>query len=203
VKFVKYITRFFVGVITIVILLALFYFFKRETKEWTEIITVAPDTEITFDFTSSKRGYFGGHGLGWGGGHQKNSIEFEYRGITYKDDMPYTPISITYYNQSFYIIYFDRETDFNKITFRFFKSIDKGKFKEIESRQFPKQIAIQNRWFDNQEKQNKTKQLQLDNIKSSLTAKVWYQLEKGVNYYEMQSYIPLDFLQAYKEKYIK
>lgn len=111
--------------------------------------------------------------------------------------MPYTPISIKYYDKNFYIIYYDRETDFNKISFRFFKSDNEGEFNEIESNQFPKQIAIQNRWFNDKEKQNKTIQLQLDNIRGSLTAKVWCQLEKGINYYEIPSYISLDFLKLY------
>ncbi|WP_299242774.1 hypothetical protein [uncultured Aquimarina sp.] len=202
-KTLKKIGLIFSGIALIVVLLISYLLFKRETKEWTENITVAPNTEISINLMSSQRGYFGGHGLGWGGGGQKNSIEFEYDRVQYEDEMPYTPISIKYYDRHFYIIYFDRETDFNKISFRFFKSTNEGEFNEIESSQFPKQIAIQNRWFSNQEKQNKIEQLQLNEIRGSLTAKVWYQLEKGIDYYEMPSYIPLDFLESYREKYIK
>ncbi|WP_299219238.1 hypothetical protein [uncultured Aquimarina sp.] len=202
-KILKKISLIFLGIVLIGIILILCFLFRRETKEWTEDITIAPNTELSVDLMSSQRGYFGGHGLGWGGGGQKSAIEFEYDGVQYEDEMPYTPISIKYYNKHFYIIYFDRETDFNKISFRFFESTTEGEFNEIESNQFPKQIAIQNRWFSNQEKQNKIEQLQLDEIRGSLTAKVWYQLEKGIDYYEMPSYIPLDFLESYKEKYIK
>ncbi len=202
-KWIKYITRFFTGIIVLVTVLMLFSFFKRDTKEWTENITVAPNTEISVNLMSSQRGYFGGHGLGWGDGGQKSAIEFEYDGVSYEDDMPFTPITIKYYNTNFYIVYFDRETDFDKIKFKFYKSTEKGKFKEIKASEFPKQIAVQNRWFSDQEKENKTNQLQLDRIRGSLTAKVWYQLEKGIEYYEMPSYIPLEFLESYREKYIK
>ena len=193
----------FLGVVLLCILLVLFLIFKRETKEWTEDITVAPNIEISVDLMSSQRGYFGSHGLGWGGGGQKNEITFVYDGVAYEDDMPFVPIAIRYYQKDFYIIYFDRETDFNKITFRFFKSTKKGGFKEIESDQFPKQIAVQNRWFDDKKQGDKIRRVQLDEVSGSLTAKVWCQLETGEEYYEMPYYIPLEFLESFKKKYIQ
>lgn len=202
-KILKRITLLFLGIVVISIAGILYSVFKRETKEWAENIVVAPNTEVSVELMSSQLGYFGGHGLGWGGGNDKGSLEFKYNGINYTDELPYTLIALVYEKEFFYCIYYDRETDFNKIIFRFFKSTKKGSFEEIKASDFPKHLAIQNRWFSTDEKQRNTKQLKLDNIQSSLTAKVWYELEKGEKYYEMPYYIELNFLENYKRKYIE
>ena len=202
-KLLKKMSLIFVGIVLISIFFIGYFLFRRETSEWTENITISPNTEISVDLMSSQRGYFGGHGLGWGGGGSKGAIKFMHNGVHYESKTPYTPIAIKYDAQVFYMICFDRETDFNKITFRFYKATVKGEFKEIKASEFPKHLAIQNRWFDTDEKRDKTEQLQLDKMQGSLTAKIWYQLEKEINYHEMPSYIPLEFLQDYKENYIQ
>ncbi|GAA0723964.1 hypothetical protein GCM10009430_28000 [Aquimarina litoralis] len=193
----------FSGIVLIVVLLIFYLLFKRETKEWTENITVAPNTEVSVNLMSSQRGYFGGHGLGWGGGHQKNAIDFEYAGISYKHKTPYIPISIKYENQSFYIIYYDRETDINNTTFKFFKSVENGDFEEINTSDFPKHLAIQNRWFGGlNSNEEDLEGLDSEKLVGTMTVDIWYMIEgkKTLDGYDATE---IDFIKNYKEKYIK
>lgn len=192
----------FSGIILIVVLLIFYFLFRRETKEWTESISVAPNTEISVDLMSSQRGYFGGHGLGWGGGHQKNGVEFEYKEKQYEHKTPYIPITLKYENERFYIVYYDRETDINNTTFRFFKSTEKGKFEEINTSDFPKHLAIQNRWFTNENKRENLLEMDPEKLLGTMTVDIWYMIEgkEALDGYDASE---IDFIKEYKEKYIK
>lgn len=202
-KILKKMSLIFLGIVLIGIILILYFLFRRDTKEWTENIEVAVNTEVSVDLISSQRGYFGGHGLGWGGGHKKNAIEFEYDGVHYEDNMPYIPVSITYHDNNFYLIYYDRETDINKTTFRFFRSTKKGKFDKIKASDFPKHLAIQNRSF-NGFNSNEEDLVGLDPEKlvGTMTVDIWYQIEGKVS---LDGYDPteLDFIKNYKKQYLK
>ncbi|MGG6231133.1 hypothetical protein [Tenacibaculum sp. SDUM215027] len=197
------------GIIIALVGVYIFYLkFQRKTKVWSEEIEVANDIKIPIEFMSSQRKYYGGHGFGWGGGDDRSSIKFDYNSISYSHKGSYfLPYVIKLFKDNFYVVSFDR-TNMSKIIFRFFKSDKKGSFKEIKAEEFPKHLAVQNRKLKDtavyygDETKEMMKTLNPDEIKNTLTAKMWFQLERGTNYYEMPSDISLDFLKSYKEKYL-
>ncbi|OED47322.1 hypothetical protein AB832_00585 [Flavobacteriaceae bacterium (ex Bugula neritina AB1)] len=63
-KLLKYLGYTTLGLIIFIIGSIFVLSIQRETKEWTENISVAPNTEISVDLMSSQRGCFRGHGLG-------------------------------------------------------------------------------------------------------------------------------------------
>jgi hypothetical protein len=123
------------------------------------------------------------------------------------------PIVIRANADLLYLVVFDRETDFSKIRFSYFKQ-HFSTLEEIRPSEFPKSLAIQNLWL---RKENGfgadgkpvneieiAKNLDPENLyfPSSLTAKMWMQLEAGKEYYEIQNEsIPKDFLKQYLQKY--
>ncbi|MCD8415944.1 hypothetical protein LNI89_11630 [Tenacibaculum dicentrarchi] len=192
-----------IGIVTLIIAYIYYLSIQRDTKIWVEDIEVAKNMKISIELMASQRKYYGGHAFGWGGGDDTGYVKFKYKGIDYADDAPYTPIVIRYYNQEFYIVYWDRETDFNQITYKFFKSTKKGYFIAIERNKFPKQLAIQNRWFRNKLINKEIlNDLEVERMGRSLTGKMWYFIETGINYSDSPFSISKDFIKDYKEKYI-
>ncbi|MCF6350555.1 MAG: hypothetical protein L3J23_05930 [Flavobacteriaceae bacterium] len=190
--------------LTVIFFIACYIYYlsiQRDTKVWTKEVEVAENIKIPIEFMTSQKKYYGGHAFGWGGGDYTGYIKFNYKGIFYDDNAPHTPIVIKYYKENFYIVYFDRETDFHKIMFRFFKSQTEGNFKEINRNQFPKHLAIQNRWFKKgSASKDILKQLDISRMGNSLTAKIWYYLKTGINYHESPYYVPENLLKEYKKE---
>jgi hypothetical protein len=104
------------------------------------------------------------------------------------------PISLRVHDDKLHLIVFDRDTDFDRIRFRYFREKEKV-LTEIEPKDYPKSIATQNLWLRTEDILVNTKPfnelataLALDpadpHFRRSLTAKVWRQLEKGTEYYE-------------------
>ena len=124
------------------------------------------------------------------------------------------PISIRSFEDRLYLIVFDRETDYVRKRFRYFRQ-DAGGFREIPPAEYPKEIATQNLWLketDGFEADGKTPiyprkiARELDpgdaHFRRSLTAEIWHQLETGKEYYEnLDNTIGEDFLRAYLKKY--
>ena len=109
------------------------------------------------------------------------------------------PISIRAHKDLLYMIVFDRDSDFKKIRFRYFTQ-NHNVLSEIDPEDYPKEIATQNLWlrkengFRNGKPINEievTKSLNPEDIdfQSSLTAKIWNQLEKKKEFYEMNNSI--------------
>jgi len=104
------------------------------------------------------------------------------------------PISLRVHDDKLHLIVFDRDTDFDRVRFRYFREKEKV-LTEIEPKDYPRSIATQNLWLRTEEILVNKKPfselataLALDpadpNFQRSLTAKVWRQLEKGTEYYE-------------------
>jgi hypothetical protein len=121
-----------------------------------------------------------------------------------------TPISVRLHNNELYMIVLDSETDYTRMRFRFYHN-KLGGFSEIPASDYPKQIAIQNlalKKTDGYEGDGKTpirpteitKKLDPNDIhfRRSLTAKIWYQLVTGTEYFEEKnSTIDKTFIEEY------
>ncbi len=173
---------------------------QRDTKKSTENIEVAKNTVIQMERIHSQKKYYGGHAFGWGGGDVKNSIEFDYDKINYLHKTPFIPIVIKLYKENFYLVYYDRETDFDNITYRFYKSTKKGDFKEINPSEFPKHIAIQNRFWSSTNKPEDLIGLIPEKLVNTTTTYLWYLIEGKPEKYNWDTRI--EFIKEYKEKYI-
>lgn len=117
------------------------------------------------------------------------------------------PISIRSYEDKVYMIVFDRESDFSKVRFRYYRQ-DHNVLSEISPKDYPKAIATRNLWLTDVKKIEALRNLNPDDItfQRSLTAKIWHQLEKGTEYYQVSNErIAPQFLNEYitKNKVIK
>ena len=112
------------------------------------------------------------------------------------------PVSLRAWEGRLHLIVFDRDSDFEKVRFRFYRQ-DHNVLSEIEPREFPKAIATQNMWLRSEDLQSAR---HLDpgdaTFRKSLTAKIWRQLEDGTEYYDMPG-DPVDegFLRQYLGKH--
>lgn len=105
------------------------------------------------------------------------------------------PISIREYNGLLYMIIWDRESNFHKIRYRYFKQVH-DIFAEISWNEYPRNIAVCNL------ESNDFKCLNdMSKLKKSATARIWYNLEHGIEYYEQPEEIGTEFLEAYIHKY--
>lgn len=194
-KFLKYLIITVIGVPVLLLLSIYLYTQQRETSIIEIKIKVAKDITIPIEEMTSQRISLG-HALG-GGGDVKGYIKFDYDNIKYLHEVPYILELIKLYKDDFYLVYYDRETDFHNITYRFYKSTKWGSFEEINPTTFPKHIAIQNRfWYESDAKYNLVG-LKPEKMLGSTTASMWYMIagEPEIDSYE-------EFLKDYKEKYI-
>ena len=152
----------------------------------------------------SQKKYYGGHAFGWGGGDVKNFIKYIYNDIEYIHEVPYILIVIKLYKDNFYLIYFDRETHLRKITYRFYKSTNKGVFKEIIATEFPKDLAVQNRWFSSHESSSNKKEnligLNPQKMRGTMTVDIWYMIEGKESLFTHNTRVPIEFIEKYKEE---
>ncbi len=193
----------FLGLISLVIGVVYLLSIQRDCSTWVEHIQIAKNITVDVELTYSQRKVYGGHGLGWGGGDYKNSIKFNYNGVSYFHETPYIPIVIRLYEDAVYIIYHDRETYPGKITYKFYRSTTKGEFKEIMPSKFPKHIAIQNRWFTEVDNAERLIGLDPDKMTKARTTRIWYMIEGMQSIFIPQKNpVSIDFVKQYKEKYI-
>jgi len=174
-------------------------FFLREYSDWTERISLAKGGELEVDYVFSNKVYHGHpHVFGWGGDDPRYKLTFEHpfkRKITWKG--AHTPIILDVQDNIVYLVVFDRETDFNKIRFKFYKF--KDNWHEISHKEFPKSIAKQNTWLNKGEIVDSSS----SDFNSSLTARLWLQLEQNEEYYESKNAeIPWSFLAKYEKIYM-
>ncbi len=196
--FLKYIGFTILGLVILAIGSVYVFSIQREISIKTINIEVAENLVIPIEEMDSQRKYYGGHGAGWGGGDIKNHIKFSYNDINYLHETPFILEFIKFYKNSFYLIYYDRETYTRKTTYRFYKSQKNGDFKEIEPTKFPKHLAIQNRfWSDNFTPEDLIG-LDPEKLLGTPTAAVWYMIEGEPKTPDLY----IDFIKQYKEKYI-
>jgi len=200
-KFLKYMMYVIFGLIILIIGSIYILSILRDTKKSEEIIEVAENVQIQMTRIHSQKKYYGGHGFGWGGGDVKNSIEFEYNDINYLHKTPFIPIVIKLYKENFYLVYYDRETDIHNPGYRFYKSNKKGDFKEMNPTEFPKHLAIQNRFWSDNDTPEDLVGLIPEKLKSTTTAHLWYLIEGKPENYKWDTRIK--FITEYKEKHIK
>jgi len=164
---------------------------------------VKKNVVIPIELMHSSKKYYGGHGFGYGGGDIKNHVKFNYSDIEYLHEIPYILVVVKLYKGDFYLVYYDRVTDIHNTTYKFYKSTEKGDFKEIEASKFPKHLAIQNRFWDNDVLENsrdlkRLKGLNPEKILGSTTAKIWYTMDDKPKTFDSM----IEFIKDYKEKYI-
>jgi hypothetical protein len=143
--------------------------------DWTEPIQVAPNTHVDLTF--------------WNKGGLL-CFRFEQNSNAYSFETPHTPFIITADADHAYVVCFDRETSFEKTTFRYFRSGASERFTEIDRREFPKHLAIQNWWWgkgrEGDEERARAEAMDPKDVWfcRSLTARVWLHIEQGIHYYE-------------------
>ncbi|MEN8127921.1 MAG: hypothetical protein ABFR90_08985, partial [Planctomycetota bacterium] len=117
------------------------------------------------------------------------------------------PISLRVYQDTLYMIGFDRETDRQNWRFRFYRQ-EENEFREIVPDEYPKSIATQNLWFSDIHKNININGVILAinlNPKASwfddsLTAMIWCQLMTGKEYHEIS--LDRDAIRKICEEYI-
>jgi hypothetical protein len=123
------------------------------------------------------------------------------------------PFSLRVFDDVLHIIAFDRETDFSKPRFRYYRQ-DGAKFKEIKPDEFPREIATQNMWLKptavvrgSDDKLHYDLQLARDinpddvYFYSTLTARVWVHLATGKDYYQQDHHADGETVKSYKRMY--
>lgn len=121
------------------------------------------------------------------------------------------PISLRLWEDRLYLIVFDRETDFSRIRFRYYRE-EHGVLAEIRPKDFPPQVATQNLWLrrENGFRDGKpvdeveiAKALDPSDVgfQRSLTARIWRQLEAGREYHEEPGQFGEEELRAFLQKH--
>ncbi|MBE7635101.1 hypothetical protein G1K75_12050 [Tenacibaculum finnmarkense] len=197
-KVLKYMGYTIFGLIVFIVGFIYYLRIQRDTKINIENIEVAENISVSIELMHSQRKNYLGH-FGGGNGDVKNSIKFKYKNIKYFHNVPFIPIVIKIYKEDFYLVYYDRETDIHNTTHRFYKSTKKGNFKEVKATEFPKHIAIQNRFWSSNKPEDLVG-LKPEKLKTTKTAYLWYLIEDKPDKYNWDT--REDFIKNYKEKYI-
>lgn len=188
------------GFLFIVVVFTVYWaFFQREYRDWTEKIPLARGGYLETHFAFSDKVYHGHpHLIGWGGDDPKYKLTFHYpskKEIIWKG--VFVPIILDAQDNYAYLVVFDRETDYTKIRFRFYRY--KESWNEISYKEFPKSLAKQNTWL----KKDEFVDSSASDFNSSLTAHLWLQLEQDKEFYESEKeVISQDFLFKYEKAYM-
>lgn len=197
---------------------AIYYwaFIQREHTEWSEQIRLWDGKRLEIQQNSSHKAYHGTpHHLNpfwWGGGDPWHITTFTWNDTNYCWEGPYIPIAIQPdQDGTFYIAVFDRETAPGK--FRLYRKTTTCQWQEIDRKDFPRHLAIQNTWLseENGIRNDHTVVNEYEivanmnpadiDFRRSLTAKLWSYLENpGFSTFED---VPETFLQKYKSKWIR
>ncbi|MCJ7482515.1 MAG: hypothetical protein MUO31_06065 [Thermodesulfovibrionales bacterium] len=199
------------GILGIIILIFFYLKFRKEHIDWNEELLMLNGDKLAVHFDNSNRAYYKllPH-IAFGGGGDKIDFSLNFKGKSFKYQSKYIPIVIQKWKGKIYIVlykYFGWERLLK------FLVIDDN-IKEISAFVFPKNIAIQNREFN--DSADSIKNLFGEPIKSyyinpednrfrkSLTAQLWFFLETGKGTVEIWGKeINEDFLTKYISKYIE
>lgn len=164
-------------------------------EHWQEVVSVAlSDGRIiqVHSATSEGRHIGLGHGMGViGGGGFTNSIKFGLGGKACEWKGSSNPILLQHDGGVPVLITWDRETDFQRIAFRYFGH--GGEWQELPLTSFPPRLAIQNMWMEKDEL-----------LSRSLLAKLRYCNLQGTPYGEVANKtIDEGFLEKFAQDYLR
>jgi hypothetical protein len=191
--------------------ITVFKLLQREKYIRSEKIVFCTNKVITVSYQYSDYKWYGTFHYGIGLENPIYILKFTYKKENYLYISNFDPIVLNCFNSNIYVIAFDRFSNFHKIVFRYYK-FDK-KWIDIEPKEFPKSITIQNLGLEKENGFINGKALneyemcwELDTtfgpFQRSLTAKIWFELGTGTKYYEAPDRINEDYLQKFKLKYI-
>jgi hypothetical protein len=182
--------------------------YQREHHYWTENTTLWSGESLSVRQHCSNKAYHfaAGHGYLWGGGDPWQETSFPWKGQEYHWENPYTPIAIQPDRDGqVYLVVYDRETkDYHRPTrFRIYRAITTSRWQEIDPREFPKHLAIQNLWFRDNEREI-ARQMNPQEVwfRRSLMAKLWNYLEHPDDF-RMDDEPSEEFVRQFKEKWIQ
>lgn len=124
------------------------------------------------------------------------------------------PITLREHDGRLFMIGFNRES-FGKTRFEYFELNSEGTgFSSIDPKKFPGSIATQNMWLSPDTRYLRVGETRVDKwemlrtldtenpyFRQSFTAYLWYQIETGVERYEMPRLIDEDFIRGYVQKH--
>ncbi|MCD8401426.1 hypothetical protein [Tenacibaculum finnmarkense] len=199
-KVLKILGKTILGIILSFVLFIYIISIQRDESINVRNLEIEKNIIIPVKRVHSQKKYYGSVHFGFGGGDVKSSIEFKYKALEYYHNTGFIPIVIKFYNNNFYLIYYDRETDFNNIVYRYYKSNQKREFEEINATDFPRSVVIQN-WFWHSDS-NASDLIGLDpkKIKNTTTVYLWYLIEGKPKTYYWDT--REEFIKQYKEKYL-
>jgi hypothetical protein len=138
------------------------------------------------------------------GRDKRDQYMWEKNGVQYERETFFIPIVIEEADGHPYVVEFDRETDFSKISFRLYRN-ENGGWAEIPFTEFPKKIAVQNKWLINDTKELLEKMNPEEYwFRKSLTGQLWIYLETGKQCYQTDSgdEAPAEFFRQFKKQHL-
>lgn len=176
------------------------WWFLRERWTSETDISLADGQTLLVRKSGSEWRYFGlGHGMGgFGGGGFRQELEFTHDGTKYSWDGNSEPIVLQMDDGHPVLVTFDRETNFAKITFRYFRH--EGKWQELPLTSFPPRLAIQNMWLGDDAKLIRRADPADSRFRRSLMAKLRYCIIHGTQYWELER---RDIEQKFLEDYAR
>ncbi|MCL2700552.1 MAG: hypothetical protein FWE88_02530 [Phycisphaerae bacterium] len=174
----------------------------REYSRWTEVVALDPSTTSTVTVKHSAR-----FGMRWysgyyGGGDDRYKIDVPVGDRHYRwqggDERPFV---LRLREGRLYMVVFDRE-EYSHYRYRYYRSDDENRLQEITPSEFPKDLAIQNMWLNDEStallaKMDPEKFL----FRWSLTARMWLHLETGADFGSYQK-PSAEFAADFKARYI-
>ncbi|MGV3662437.1 MAG: hypothetical protein ACO1TE_19795 [Prosthecobacter sp.] len=183
----------------------------HERWDYESDVALADGSTLKVRKSGSQRRYFGiGHGMGFGGGHLKQKLEFSKDGQKFVWEGGYTPILLQFDGATPLVVAFDRESDdLTRRGLRYFRRAD-GTWKELPLNQFPRRLAHQNLWLHHHhgwvdgvelDEYDIVKRHDPEDVhfRRSLMAKVWFCIATGKTYEESgKKDITAEFLREFK-----
>lgn len=200
--------------LTAILLVATQWMLREHWSFSREIVLANGKVRVVRESGSEYR-YFGHpHVFGFGGGGLWQKLEFKQGDSQYKWEGSFIPICLQFDDKTPVLIVFDRETDFSHITFRYFRH-EQSRWNELPLTQFPRSLALQNLWLKSQNGYREGRHInefeivkKLDpndiDFQVSLTANVWFCIEKNKQYWQLE-HGPVDsaFLADYKARHMQ
>lgn len=147
---------------------------------------------------------------------EESRLSFEWAGKKVAWQGKEIPVTLREYDGLLFLVGFNREElHHQKLRMVFFGMNENGTgFDRISPGGFPRQIATQNMWMSPGNRYSGTSEGRLDEWKllrelnfhnryfaSTLTARIWYQIEHNCEEYVANMTIPQEFVLEYAEKY--
>lgn len=183
--------------------------FRDSWSSEEDILLISGETLHVKESGSQKRWFGLGHGLGFGGGDPKSKLEFKHSGRVIAWEGAFIPISLQFDNGVPVLIVFDRETDWAKSRFRYYRHANGWIERPITD--FPRVLANQNLWLSHKAGRDDAGEIDeyivvkecdpaSPRFRASLMAKLWIAIETGKNLMEIEQIeITREMLQRFKD----